>query len=156
MQSNLLKSILKKLDEFVLDITGLGNPIVLALLGLLVFGWTSNTGILYLAWIGNEVVCSLIKYYAPTRRPIEMRYNNWMEKIEAGSFPSIHSSRWGVFVGYVVASPAVFSSVQAPSVLFIVAILVGITRILLKKHYWYDVLAGWLIGFVFGWMVGKV
>lgn len=147
------KAILNKLDEFTRDFTGLGNPIILALLGFLVFGWTQNTFTLYLVWFANEAFCSLIKYYFFTTRPIPMQFSNWWEKIEAGSMPSIHASRWAVFASFALTQD-VASGVVTTLVLF--AICVGITRVLLRKHYWRDVFTGWLIGFLFGWLVGSL
>jgi membrane-associated phospholipid phosphatase len=157
MQQHTTKqTILNKLDEFTRDITGLGNPIILGALGLLIYGWTQNTLTLYLIWIANEIFCSLIKYYAPTTRPVPMQYSSWIEKIEAGSFPSIHSSRWMVFVGFALAEGVTQANSAVFFVLFVLAILVGISRVILRKHYWRDVLAGWLIGFLFGWLIGQV
>lgn len=148
-----LTAIINKLDEFVRDFTGLGSPLILAALAIIVFGWTQNTFTMYLIWIANEVFCSLIKYYFFTDRPEKMAYSNWWEKIEAGSFPSIHASRWMSFAAFAVTQniPGTTSLI-----LLILAVVVGLTRIILRKHRWYDVSAGWVIGFLFGWVVGMM
>lgn len=151
IMSNRFRAVGAKLDEFTRDITGLGSPIILALLGFGIFGWTQNTFTLYLIWLANEAFCSLIKLYFFTARPQPMKYETWWEKIEAGSMPSIHSSRWAV-----IAAFAVTQDINSSLVLFLLVstVLVGISRVLLRKHHWYDVLAGWFIGFLFGWLVG--
>lgn len=144
------ESVLEKIQEFVRDFTGLGNPFILALLGVLVFGISTNLIILYSLWALNEVICSLIKYFFPTERPIPMGSHNWLERIEASSFPSIHSSRWGVFVAVACWSG---SPVITIGILFSFMLIIGYTRIFLQKHYWRDVSIGWGIGLAFGSLV---
>lgn len=148
------RAVFGKLGEFTRDVTGLGNPFILAVLGLVVFGFTQDYITLVLLWVGNEIFCSAIKFYYFRPRPDPMQHTNWLEKIEAGSFPSIHASRWAVF--------AVFALLQLPTgslvslLLLILTGFVGWTRIILKKHYLHDVLAGWVIGFVLAWVVGML
>jgi len=147
------QAIFGKLQEFTRDLTGLGNPFVLGLLGLLVLGFSADYVTLVTLWIANEVICSAIKYYYFQPRPQTMPYSNWLEKIEAGSFPSIHSSRWSVFAFFVLLQG--YTTVAA-SVLLVLMLVVGWTRFVLRKHYWRDIVAGWIIGFLFAWVASAL
>ena len=64
------------------------------------------------------------------------------------SFPSGHAAR-------AIAIAFMFSTLGNPwltLVVFIWAILVGYSRIALSLHYISDVIVGWLIGFMSGWL----
>lgn len=91
----------------------------------------------------NEIVCGSVKFIYPKERPILMPRNNLYQKYLAGSFPSVHTSRITAF------STAVFSFYTG-KMYVLTALLaitfVGYSRIYLKKHYFIDVLAGFLIG----------
>ena len=97
---------------------------------------------------------SVIKlmFYKP--RPIPYIFKNWIEKIDASSFPSIHTSNATV-IG-LIRSWWWHQSIVAWSDRFIIVpILVGVvgvcaaialSRIELKKHYPIDVLCGMMFG----------
>ena len=95
--------------------------------------------------VSNEIVCGAVKFIYPKERPMPMPRNNLYQKYLAGSFPSVHTSRITAF------STAVFSFYTS-NISFLIALLVitcvGYSRIYLKKHYFIDVLAGFLIGAV--------
>ena len=67
-----------------------------------------------------------------------------LEKIDAGSFPSVHSARAMLFalILYGVVPPHIALLV------FIIPLIVGYTRIKLGKHYLVDVLGGYVLGFI--------
>ena len=98
---------------------------------------------LILILVSSEIICGAIKYIYPKQRPIPMPNRTFVQKYFAGSFPSVHTARITAFSIAIV-------SAYANKTLILTAILiitsVGYSRIYLKKHYFIDVIAGFLIG----------
>lgn len=138
--------IVQKEREFIRDWTGFANPLTLGLVGVLAFGGIQSPVFwqLVLIWIFNELICSIVKlmWYRP--RPMPMMWSSWYEKINASSFPSIHASRLAVLATFCVLSERF--DLYTLWIVITAAIVVGITRIVLKKHYWTDVIGGWILG----------
>lgn len=145
------KSVLKKISEFNRDITSLSSPPVLGFICVLVFGFKSAFLILLPLFVFNEIFCSAIKFFFFKNRPKKESFQNWYEKIEASSFPSIHASRFGVFL-----SSFFLLKVQNPDfflvfpLVFLFFLLVLNSRILLKKHFFIDIFWGGIIGILIG------
>ncbi|MBS3105900.1 phosphatase PAP2 family protein [Candidatus Woesearchaeota archaeon] len=93
----------------------------------------------------NEVVCGAVKFVYPKERPIPMPRNNFFQKYLAGSFPSVHTARITSFSTAVISF---YTDKMLVLIVLLVVICVGYSRIYLKKHYFIDVLAGFLIGTV--------
>ncbi|MBI2041246.1 MAG: phosphatase PAP2 family protein [DPANN group archaeon] len=72
---------------------------------------------------------------------------SWLSMIDASSFPSLHASR---MFSYLVVFGNFFG-VWAYALLLALALLVSYLRVRLKRHYWWDVLAGAIIGLFVGW-----
>ena len=90
-----------------------------------------------------EIVCGAIKYIYPKQRPVPMQRKTFFQVYMAGSFPSAHTAR--------IAALAAAIAMIYPNKIFILigalsVIVVGYSRIYLKKHYLIDVAAGLLIG----------
>jgi len=138
--------IVQKEHEFIRDWTGLANPLTLGLIGALAFGGIQSSIFwqMVLVWIFNELGCSLIKlvWYRP--RPVPIAWSNWYEKINASSFPSIHAARLAVFATFCILSERF--DLYTLWIIITAALVVGITRVVLKKHYWVDVIGGWVLG----------
>ncbi len=133
---------LNQWDEVVRDFTALGDPIILLILLLIFAGALSGLWLIILLWLLIEAIGIAIKLTFFKDRPKKMEKRNLLEKLDAGSFPSMHTSR-SAFLYLVL-----FVLVQNPfSYLFIaLSIIVGVTRVLLKKHYIKDVIAGYVLG----------
>lgn len=141
-----------KYAEYIRDFTALGNPFLLLLVAACVIaylpleqrGWTW-AGIVG-AFLLNELVCSGIKFLWHKPRPNGQQFDSAMEKIDAGSFPSIHAAR----IALVYGSLSIIAwQTDHPFFLPIAAVvipLVGYTRIFLQKHFLTDVLAGYAFG----------
>ncbi len=91
-----------------------------------------------------EVVCAMIKLVFPTHRPIQMKRDTIFQKYTASGFPSVHSAR--------IAALATLCFLTFPkdtfliSLFLLLAVLVGYSRVYLKKHFLKDVVVGWLLG----------
>lgn len=132
-----------KLNDWFRDFTSLGNPILLIFVPFIFLGNSKLFHYLLLALLINEIFCSLIKIIFPKKRPTEQTYKNIIEKIDAGSFPSIHASR--ITIVYLT----LFSNTEnlaIKTVFLSVIVLVFFSRVKLKKHFWIDVLGGFVIG----------
>jgi|SRR3989344_5749826 len=140
-----------KIDEMIRDFTAFGNPVVLGLLILLFLGLTLKSLYLIVGLIAIDLVCNLIKLFFFRHRPVKKDFSNFLEKIDAGSFPSIHSAR----SSFVFISFFFLTSFPVNWIFLLLILVVGLTRILLKKHYLFDVLAGYAIGLAvyFVWQI---
>ena len=93
--------------------------------------------------VSNDIICGAIKFAYPKERPIPMPRNTFFQKYLAGSFPSVHTARISAFSIAIISS---YTNKLFILIAFFAIISVGYSRIYLKKHYFIDVLAGFLIG----------
>lgn len=137
-------------NRWMRDFSGWVNPVLLILASFFFWGMYQPPW-LALAFLAlNEFICTGIKLIFWKPRPDKKSYNNWIEKIETGAFPSIHSAR-AAFFGLSLLGPIQGDLPYFKLVLILVFFtLVGLSRIRLKKHDWIDVSAGWLIGITLG------
>jgi membrane-associated phospholipid phosphatase len=151
MQNQSLKN--TKFAEYIRDFTAIGNPFLLLLVSLsalsMLPGFERNFGCLVFGFFINEIVCSGIKFFWHKPRPNGQKFENGFEKIDAGSFPSIHASR----MAFVYFSLSYLHYQQEHylmvPVFLTVILIVGYSRTFLKKHFWLDVFAGFGFGFLF-------
>lgn len=139
----------KHLDAFFRDITSLGGLWVYLLFTAFAYLALSQT-------LGQQLVISLALIYAAAitirsiyfkERPNHERHRSYFERIDASSFPSIHSARiTGVAYLLRLYTPEVFG------LAIIVAALICISRIYLGKHDFWDILAGAALGILTGWL----
>ena len=96
----------------------------------------------------------VIRFFHFKPRPKRIRYNNFLEKIDASSFPSIHSARATflflfLFLFFIDSYVLLF-------LIFFLSIFVLYSRIYLMKHYWEDILGGVVLGaiaFIFSYLL---
>lgn len=132
-----------KFNDWIRDFTSLGNPLILLLVPFAVLGPQDTFYKLLIALCVNELFCSLIKLIFHKPRPDGQAYNGFLEKIDAGSFPSIHASR----ISLVYLTLFNFAELTSLKVIFILVILiVTYSRVSLKRHYWTDIIGGVTIG----------
>lgn len=140
-----------KFNDWARDITSLANPLILLFVPFIFIGPNPAFYILLIALAINELLGSLIKIIFPKTRPNGQQYNNLIEKIDAGSFPSLHSSR----IALVYLTMFSFAENPIMKILFLLVILgVVLSRINLKKHFITDVIGGLVIGTVI-WYVSS-
>lgn len=140
------KILLKQFDEAVRDFTTFGSLYFYMLIIIITFLINVKQSlILIIGLILIEFIGSIIKLFFHKTRPNQQAYSNTFEKIDAGSFPSIHAAR--ALITALVLYP-LFSSSIVVGIIFTVVLLTGISRILLKKHFIIDVIGGYLFGFI--------
>ena len=132
-----------KFKEWARDITSLANPLILIFVPFIFLGATKVFYLLLVALAFNEVFASIIKIVIPKKRPNGQTYTTLLEKIDAGSFPSLHASRTTLVYLTLFSNTDV---IAIKVVFLLVIVLVILSRILLKKHFWIDVLGGFVLG----------
>jgi membrane-associated phospholipid phosphatase len=97
----------------------------------------------------SHLIVVFIKLFYFKARPLKVKYKNIFMKIYASSFPSLHAIR--VFI------LAYFLTLYYFNLFFIfywiLAFLVCYSRIILKKHYFIDVLVGGILGLVLSFII---
>jgi len=134
--------------DIVRDFTSFGNQLILLIVAFLVVGLGSMFWKLVIGLIVLEIVGSIIKLVHFKVRPRKEVYANMAEKIDAGSFPSLHTAR-STFVFLTLF--ALTQDYILKCLLIVLIVVVAFTRIKLKKHYLIDVIVGFLLGAVFSW-----
>ncbi|MFA6073328.1 MAG: phosphatase PAP2 family protein [Candidatus Woesearchaeota archaeon] len=76
-------------------------------------------------------------------RPQKQKHHNLLEKLDASSFPSIHSAR---IISLAIILSIHFNKLFFTLFLIILAILVMYSRIYLKKHRFVDIIGGTILG----------
>ena len=132
----------KNFIETVRDFTAFGDPLILIILSALILGLDKNLIYILIGLIFIELVSRGIRIFYYKDRPRKETHNNFLEKLDASSFPSIHSAR-SSFVFLVLYS---LTNYPANLLFILLFLIVGFTRIILKKHYLIDIIFGFIIG----------
>lgn len=85
----------------------------------------------------------IIKTFYLKNRPKKISYSNYLERLDASSFPSLHASRTA-FLGLALSK--YFNNYNFTVIIIILALLIAYTRVYLKKHDFMDVSAGIILG----------
>jgi undecaprenyl-diphosphatase len=140
------KIIIKCFNSATRDITSLGSSLFSTLFFIILLFINKKTALFFLlGYALIETINASIKTIWHKTRPNKQKYSNIIEKIDSGSFPSTHASRI-IFIGLTI-----FHLFQSNIILLLIIpliILIGISRISLKKHYLTDIIAGYIIGFI--------
>jgi len=136
-------------DRYMRDMTSLASIPFSALL-IILFSLLGHWDYALLFFAGNVFVLSIpyiIRLFYFKRRPDKTKYDGILQKIDASSFPSVHSAR-AFFSAYALS---IFFETHIISVfLFLLAGFVSYTRIYLKRHDEIDALCGALLGMLIG------
>lgn len=142
------------LDKFWKDLTVLGGMVFYLLLLLVALGqdlilfYKLLFGFLF-TLIG--VVAIRMVYFK--KRPRPENHSNFIERMEASSFPSLHMARI-VFLGLVFTALVQNSFLKI--FLLVLVMAVAYSRIYLKKHDWWDLLGGLILGLITFWLSGMI
>ena len=137
----------KQKQDFWRDITTFGGAYFYFTLVLLFFavGKTNFALKLTAGFFVIYFTAIIIRLFYFKNRPKKESYDNLLGKIDASSFPSVHSARV-VFLALTLSEFSDSFQVKVSLLLFIIAGAVCYSRIAIKKHYWIDVNGGIFLG----------
>ncbi len=133
------------IKKFMQEITFIGG-IVFYLIVCLLFLFIKEYSIFFFLFLGLFLIYFItflirIFYFKP--RPKKQKYQNFIQKIDASSFPSVHSARtMFLFLFLLIYYFNIFIAIIS----LILSVLVFYSRIYLKKHDIIDVFAGIILG----------
>lgn len=139
------------LEEVMRDTTALGGIALYGLIAVLflLLGKTSVFAQLVIGLALCYGIISIIRLVFFRIRPDKQKYGGFITKIDAGSFPSMHSARSTVLAIILAQS---FAEPLISALLALGVLAVVVTRVLLKRHYVSDVVGGVVIGAIIGWL----
>lgn len=106
---------------------------------LIIFAYEWERGlVLFITFLITYGIVAVLRLAFFTKRPKPVSYKNLFEKIESSSFPSMHAVRIVLLWSFI---PMGWVSIA----FFLLTLLVSYSRIALKKHYWKDVIVGYLL-----------
>lgn len=129
------------------ELTSLGGSVFygLILLLTLLVGEIDLFIKLLIGYFFSLLIVILIRTFYFKNRPNKQKHQNYLEKIDASSFPSWHATR-AIFLALLFSY--FFVNRYVTTSLIIMALFVSYSRIKLKKHDWVDVLGGLILGIV--------
>jgi len=137
----------KIFKEITLAGSGATNILIIAI--LLIIGETRAFILLTACLIISIALTVLIRSLYFKNRPKKQNYKNFIEKIDASSFPSLHSMRVAM---YLFIFTALYGYIAF--IIFLpISIIVVISRLILKKHDIYDVSFGFVIGLIISYIL---
>jgi undecaprenyl-diphosphatase len=140
------------IKEFIEDSSAFGSlSFFLFLIFLFLILGEVKLGIwLILGFILSFAFVIIIRLFYFKERPQKKEYKNIIEKINASSFPSLHS--WRIVMIFVFLS-YYYNSIYLVIFLGIIAILVFFSRKYLKFHYWTDIIFGAIFGLIMSLLI---
>jgi len=127
------------------DLSGLGGLPVYVIITLMLW-FTGNRGVFWQLTVGLALVYIIffaIRLLHFKERPDKQPHRGLIQTIDASSFPSIHAGRITV-LGIVLIN--FFTNGLISALLILTIIAVSSTRVILKRHFWLDVLCGLFFG----------
>ncbi len=133
-------------DDLFSSITLFGSPVFYIVLVLILFKFDVAFAFkLFISLIFIEFICIFIKLVYYKERPNPQSRKEFFSKIDANSFPSVHSARISMIVTMLVLH---FKSMLIFCIGALVIIGVSYSRMYLKRHYFIDVLVGVFVGII--------
>lgn len=131
----------KYTDILFRDITTFGGAIFYFLIILLAFAFnqTELAINLILGFIISLLILVPIRLLYFRNRPQKQTYSNFLERIDASSFPSWHTTR---IVFLAIMGITFFNNTLITIISIALAILVCYSRLYLRKHDWIDLMGG--------------
>lgn len=143
-------------ETALIDVTSLGSSFVLGLVVLIITGYLLLearylTAVMVLATsISGEIINEILKLLFERPRPTVVPH---LRNVVSASFPSGHAMQSAII--YLTLGALLMRVVEGRitkiycmGVAIFLTLIVGITRVYLGVHYPTDVVAGWLLGFL--------
>lgn len=137
------------------DITSLGGTPLYFLFLLFVLVskefvlfWQLFTGMVF-----ATLIVILIRLFYFKNRPRKQEFRNILEKLDASSFPSLHTARI-FFLALVMLN--FFNDKLLTVILLVLAALVSYSRVYLRKHDFVDLFGGLMLAIVTFYLSGLV
>jgi undecaprenyl-diphosphatase len=131
----------KKIKQIVVEDMSFFGSFVFAGFFCLLLVFTPYFWLAFFSMVVVHILVILLRFVFPKSRPKKQKAVSFLERIDASSFPSLHASRISII--------AVISWVVSPYFGLLgscLALGVGISRVLLRKHYVVDVIVGYILG----------
>lgn len=137
----------KYLKEGFTAVTALGTAYFYTIIILFLFLTNNQKTALHL--VVGLLICYtfvfIVRVFHFKERPEKEQHFNFITKLSASSFPSLHT----MTVIYTVTVLSKLIQVKGIiTLLFLLALLVSYSRIYLKKHYYVDVVIGLILGVI--------
>ncbi len=98
---------------------------------------------LILGLILITLIGSSIRFFLFKDRPKKEKFDNFIEKIKASSFPSMHSARMSFLILFFYG---IINNINLEIFLLILYLIVCFQRYYSKKHDLYDLIGGLILG----------
>jgi len=148
MVNAIAKAFLKEPFRDVSAFGGLPIAVVLVLIAFARTDWLGVTQLVVGLALSYSVII-ILRLLFFKRRPDKQQYRNKLQKIDAGSFPSLHALRASLLALILT------SWLQHPGmniIIWIAAFSVLPSRVYRKRHYWADVIVGFVLGILIGYI----
>lgn len=136
------------------DFTSFGGLVLYAIFGL-IFYFAGYKGMVLRMFIGLMLMylfISPLRLIFFTKRPVPEKHSNLLEKIDAGSFPSMHATRT-TFLAMQLS--IFFKDTYLTALFFLIVAIVCYSRIRLRRHHPRDIFFGILLGFLISYIVNS-
>lgn len=137
----------KHLDSIFRDFTTFGGApfFGLVMLFALLFWQVDLFWRLLFGFVFTALVTIIIRKFYFKERPHHEEHHNTLEKLDASSFPSLHTARTAFLA---LTFGFLFPGLLPGLVLAVLAVFTAFSRIYLRKHDWWDLLGGLVLGIV--------
>ena len=142
-------------EDTIREIGALGSLAVYGVITIVFYllGFVNVFLQLVIALALGYAVTSLLRFIFFKQRPKKERFTNFIEKLDAGSFPSLHAMR-ATFFGIVLMN--FFQNMLVSAVIVLGILGVSASRVYEKRHYGIDIMAGIVLGIIIGIAVIKL
>ena len=131
-------------DELLQDIKALGGFPIYTIVIIAAFFYDKTLSAQLLAGIILAFALTvLIRMISFKERPDRQPFNNFLTRIDASGFPSLHSMRASVLATLLILQ---LNNPVLIILLIVYALAVGASRVWQKRHYASDVVAGLILG----------
>ena len=139
-------------NDFFRDLTSFGGTyfFIFAIILFLLLNEIRIFKILLIGLFLTYIISFVIRICYFKNRPNKEKYTNFIMKIDASSFPSVHSMR-AIFMAIIISK--FFANPIMIIFLLLWALIVSYSRVYIKKHYWIDIIVGLIIGILLAFLL---